>query len=256
MNYGLYLSASGLISNMYKMDVLSSNLANAETPGFKPAIATARQRDVVRVEDGVYGLPSDAMLEKLGAGVMMMPNRLSFSQGVVERTDRPMDVALEGEGFLVVRGANDQDVRLSRDGRLAIDAQGRLVQATSGRAVLDRGDRPINVKTNQPLAIDSAGVVSQGGVAVAQLQVAKVADQSKLRPAGEGALTGPPALLAGRKPGGALVIQKSIERSAVDSIQTMMDISAAESGVGSNARMIQVHDQVLDRAINTFGRLT
>ncbi len=256
MNYGLYLSASGILTSMYRMDVLSNNLANSETAGFKPVMAGARQRDTAKVEDHLT-LPSDRLLEKLGGGVLLTPNQLSMEQGATELTGRPFDIALQGEGFLVLGsgGATGADVKLTRDGRLAINAQGQLVQAATGAPVLDRGDRPITLKGDQDLVIGPDGVVSQGGAPVAQLQIAKVADPSKLRAAGQGAITGPKAMLAGRSPGPATVVQKSIERSAVDPIQTMVDIAAAERAVGSNARMIQTQDSLLDRAINVFGKL-
>ncbi len=255
MNYGLYLSASGMLGNMHKMDVLSNNLANAETPGFKALSSTFRQRDAAAVEDGLQHLPSDRMLERLGGGIMLMPGRLSTAQGEPERSDRALDVAIEGEGFLVIRNSVDGELRLTRDGRLAIGPGGSLVQAASGQAVLDRGDRPISVRSDAPIVIDRAGVVRQRGVAIAQIQITKPADVAQLRPAGHGTLSLPSGGFDGRTPGRGAVLQGFVERSSVDPVMTMIDIASAERAIGSNSRLIQLHDQMLDRAVNSFGRV-
>ena len=66
MQYGLQISTSGILTGMYRTNVLANNLANINTTGFKPDSAFTRQRAVVREEDGVYSLPSNRLLEKLG----------------------------------------------------------------------------------------------------------------------------------------------------------------------------------------------
>lgn len=258
MNYGLYLSASGMLTGMYRMDVLSGNLANMQTPGFKPLYATTRQRDAAAVEDNLPFLPSDKLLERLGGGVMMMPSRLSMAQGSPKETKGPLDVALDGNGFLVVsagKSDNPAAVRFSRDGRLTLNAKGQLVQTSTGLPVLDRSDRPITLRPNAPVVIDRSGTISQGGITIAQLQVATVADPSRLRPAGNGLLAAPLAVMAKRTPCSAAVLQGSIEASAVDSVSTIVEISKVERAITSNARMIQAHDELMDRAINMFGKV-
>lgn len=263
MNYGLYLSASGVTANMHRMDVLSGNLANAETPGYKPISTAFRQRLSAREEDGLEYLPSNAMLERLGGGLMLMPAQVSRAQGAPEITGRALDLAIEGEGYLVVQapagdrgaGPGEPTLRLTRDGRLTLAPGGQLVQAASGLPVLDRSDKPIVLRGDAEVEIDSSGLIRQRGVAVAQIQVTQVPDPSRLRPAGEGTFSAPAQQIDARRRATGVVRHKAIERSAVDPVKTMVDIASAERAVGSNARMIQLHDQLLERAVNTLGRV-
>lgn len=103
MNYGLQISASGVLTSMYRQDVLANNLANMSTVGYKPDVPTTMLRDPARIEDDLGFMPSNDLIERLGAGVLSAPNRVSFAQGALETTNRPMDLAIEGDGFFVVR---------------------------------------------------------------------------------------------------------------------------------------------------------
>src|SRR5690606_21363941 len=139
MDYGLYLSAAGVLTNMHRTDVHANNLANVATTGFKPDFAVIRQRLPERLEDNIADVPAHELLERLGGGVLVDPTRSDFTQGRLETSDQPLDLALQGDGFFVVdsgRGEDDERLRLSRDGRFTIDARGTLVRSTDGLPVL------------------------------------------------------------------------------------------------------------------------
>ncbi|MGQ0628563.1 MAG: flagellar hook-basal body protein [Phycisphaerales bacterium] len=262
MNYGLYMAASGTLANLHRMDVISNNLANTETPGFKPMVASLRQREAARIEDGLTTLPSNALLERLGAGVMIMPHALSMAQGAPERTSRPLDVAVSGPGFLVVQprggagnGESPDAVQLTRDGRLTLDKTGRLVHQATGHPVLDEANRPIEVSADEPVTISRDGAVRQGERTVAKLQVVTVENPARLRPLGNGLLGAAPTVMAKRRAVPATLIAGSYERSAVDAVRTMTELSSAERAVGATLKLIQYQDQMMDRAINGLGRV-
>ncbi|MHC4590466.1 MAG: flagellar basal body protein [Planctomycetota bacterium] len=82
MNYGLYLAASGALTNIHRQEVITNNLANATTAGFKPDMVYARQRLPERLESGAGTDPKE-LLEQLGGGTALMPTRLDLSQGAV-----------------------------------------------------------------------------------------------------------------------------------------------------------------------------
>ncbi|NJL35078.1 MAG: hypothetical protein HC893_16000 [Chloroflexaceae bacterium] len=86
MYYGIQLSVSGILTNLYKTDVAANNLANASTTGFKPEVATSKFRESAREEDGLGNYPSNELLERLGGGVHLQRNRTDHSQGGLERT--------------------------------------------------------------------------------------------------------------------------------------------------------------------------
>jgi flagellar basal body rod protein FlgG len=258
MNYGLQISASGAMTALYRQDVLTNNLANANTVGFKADVAAARQRDAARIEDGLAFMASDRMLERLGAGAMMAPNRVDFEQGSLERTSSPLDMAIEGSGFFVVRDDADTSgdrLRLTRDGRFIRDASGRVVASGSGLPLLDSQNRPIVLNGNGEIQIDADGTVKQDGQMIAKVQIVDIPDTSKLVKHGHSLFRAPANTIASRHQGAGLIRQGYVEQSSVDEIRTIMAITAASRDFESNIGMIQQTDRMMDRAINQLGRV-
>jgi flagellar basal-body rod protein FlgG len=258
VNYGTQISASGAMTALYRMDVLSNNLANAGTAGYKPDIGATRQRDAARIEDGVFSMPSNTMLEKLGGGLMLARNRVNFGQGGLERTDSPLDVAIQGDGFFVVRDESDTSgdrFRLTRDGRFLRDAQGRLALAASGLPVMDTNNRPIQIPSGVEVSIDADGTIRQDREEIARIQVAAVPDRSALVKLGGSLFRAPGGALASRSAADAVLRQGHVESSVTNQVQTMLDISSAGRDFESNINMISQADRMLERAINTLGRV-
>lgn len=258
MNAGLYISASAAIANMYRQDVLAGNLANVDTVGYRPDFPLLRQRDTARIEDGLGALPSNALLERLGAGVMAMPSTISFSQGDLKATGNPLDVAIEGDGFLLVGDTSEDgrpEIRLTRDGRLTLDESGRLVLAASGHPVLSVGGAPIMLDPARDVAILPDGVIAQDGRPVAQLDLADVHPRVSLRKIGGGLLAAPPQVIERRQPAIGRLHAGYVEGSGVNEIAAMMQITGASNAVSGNAAMIQHHDRLMDGAINRLGRI-
>lgn len=259
MQYGLYLAASGMLTGMHRMDVHANNLANVETTGFKLDTPLPRQRAPEREESGRAGMPSNKMLERLGGGVLMSRPRVSLAQGILQPTSNSLDVAVQGEGFLVVRdgvGNGPGATAFTRDGRLTLDSTGKLVQASSGRPILDTDDRPITLVDGAPIAIDKSGIVRQGNEIVGQIQLATIENPGLLRKRGENMLAADRATMGRKRAAiGATIEQNSIERSTVDAVKSMMDMSSAERAMTGNAKMISNYDEMMNRAINTFGKM-
>ncbi|MEX2217773.1 MAG: flagellar hook basal-body protein [Phycisphaerales bacterium] len=257
MNYGLHLSTSGALVNLHRMDVLANNLANLSTHGYKPDFAPVMQRDPVRVEDSIGFMPSSALLERLGGGVLSGPAGISFEQGPIEQGG-PLDLAIEGDGFFVLRderAAAGQDARLTRDGRFALDTSGRLIAAASGLPVLDVNDRPITLEPTAPAEFAADGTIRQRDTVIAQLQVAAIADKTALSKAGAGLFRVSPAALALRQAATGAVRQGAVEGSAVEPITAMLAVTAAGRAAEANIFMIQSQDRLMDRAINVLGRV-
>lgn len=259
MNYGVQLSASGVLTSLYRQDVLTNNLANMDSVGFKPDIPATRQRDAARIEDGLGFMPSDRLLEQLGAGALAAPNLSDFQQGGLETTGQPLDVAVRGEGFFVVRDETDQGkdkLRLTRDGRFAVDRGGRLVMASTGLPVLDTGGRTIHLAHGTPVEIAGDGQISQDGQPVARLHLLNPADPSRMTKQGHSLFRAPAEVFASKAAASGVIVQHAVERSAVDEIRTVMQVTAAGRDVDANMSLIAQHDRLSDRAINTLGRVT
>lgn len=262
MQQGMRISASGALVSLYRTDVAAANLANVNTTAFKPDSATAQGRTFVRAEDGLPFMPSDPLLEQLGAGVLAGPRRVSFEQGPLQQTGNDLDLAIEGDGFFLVSVAtpDGQQTQLTRDGRFTRDDRGFLVQSTSGLPVLSPGGGRISLPLEGSVTIDVQGFIydEDGGV-LGQIGVVSVPDPSRLHKRGEGLYEAPQQVLneAIGQPlqSGVLVRQGMLEGSAVDPIKALMEVTNAGKSVSSNTRMIGYHDQLLDQAINTFARV-
>ena len=127
MNYGLWMSAAGLGSQMYRQDVLANNLANSQTTAFKPDFAQTVERPTAREEFGQL-VSSQDLLEQLGGGVLSGQSWTDYSQGALEQTGNDLDLALDGPGFFMVRDAEGQD-KLTRAGVFQRSRDGHLVDA-------------------------------------------------------------------------------------------------------------------------------
>lgn len=258
MNYGMQISASGVMSSLYRMDVLANNLANLNTPGFKPDRVVLRQRDAARVEDRLGWLPSDRLMDRLGAGVTPTANRVSAEQGPLVSTDDPLHVAIRGEGFLVVREHSDngrESLNLTRDGQLALDSRGRLVHSGTGMAVMDTANRAITLAGTEQVRIDPDGTISQGGAAVARIRLVSVPDPSRMTKLGGGMFRASADELGAMRTASGTLLQGQLESAAVDPIRAINAIAAAARAAESNNGMINYHDRMMDRAINGLGRM-
>ncbi len=255
MNYGLYIAASGLSTQMAKQDSLSNNLANVNTTAYKPDVFAVRERLTARGEDGLGSLPSNDLLEQLGGGVMPVATRLNMAQASLERTGQPLDIAIEGEGFLLVSaGDGDDDVRLTRDGRMTLGPGGRLISATTGLDILDASDSAITLDPTKAVHIRASGSIVQNGSEVAQLALVTVRDPSMLQKAGSGLLRTPAGEALERLPATGRIMQEFLESSGSDPITTMNAISSAGRAVASSTNIISYINGMMDRAINGLGR--
>lgn len=258
MYYGMDIASSGVLTAMGRLDALANNLANLDTPGYKPVQAITMQRDAARVEDDLMTLPSNELLERLGAGVLMAPSRVSFRQGPVEQTGNELDLAMDGDGFFVVRGAgsaSSDEIFLARDGRLTLDERGMLVQAASGMPVLSSQNSPIFLREDEPVEIDGGGNIYQDGVPVARLRTVDVTDRAGVRHVGDNILAVDNVGTKGLRPASGRVIQRAVEGSGVEEVSALLEIQSASRAVGSNIGIMSYQDRMVERAINTFARM-
>lgn len=256
MNYGLQLSASGVLTSLYRQDVLTNNLANVNTVGFKPDFVQTRQREVVRSEDNLSYMPSNDMLEQLGGGVLMMPNRTSFAQGPIQPTGNPLDIAIEGNGFFMVQDRSDttgDGVRLTRDGRMTRDDRGNLIQVATGMPLLDDRGKTIRVPGGATVSINDAGEIEADGLILGRIGLGDVADRSMLKKRGSGLFEVDPQ--AQHTQGTGRIHQHSVEGSAVDPIKAMMAMQGASKSVSSNIGIMQYQDRMMEKAINVLGKI-
>lgn len=252
MVYGIYQSAAGLQLNQYRQEVLSNNLANLDTAGFKHDLAVVRERPSALRE--VAGSPSwsDSSLSGLTGGSYVSPTYTNFEQGPLKHTGGRLDVAIFGDGFFAVQ--DGQDVRYTRDGRFTLNADGELV-TVSGHKVLGENGAPIVVPPGSTgtLSISAAGDVRSGSQVIGTLDLASFDDKSRLRKVGSNMFAAdgvePTTAKAALQPG-------FIEGSTVEPTQAMVSMIEVNRAYELNATLIGLADGTLSRAVNDIGRLS
>jgi flagellar basal body rod protein FlgG len=260
MNYGLYLSASGVLSNTYRQDVYANNLANAQTVGFKVDVPSIKQRDPESIEDDLGYMVSKDMLDRLGGGVLAGTQWTAHDRAQFKQTDNPFDLALDEEQTYFAVQVPDKDgklnVELTRDGRFTRDSQGFLATVTGGHKVLGEGDAPIQLPADGDVIVQNDGLILVNGEEVGRLQVTGVADASKLTKRGQNLFAMPEDVEGFRQlPSRVAIMQGYTEQSSVDPIKTLMQLTEATKTANGNANMIKYQDQLIDRAVNTLGRV-
>jgi len=244
MTYGLYLSAAGANAQSHRLDVLSHNLANVNTPGFKPHLSVLKARHAAGVENGEtqsgYG-----GIDDLGGGIAIQPTLTQFSQGPVRATGVETDFALNDDNTFFVVNREGQQM-LTRAGNFIFNSQGQLV-TENGDPVMGNGGNTINIDPTQPFRVTADGGIEQGG-AKQLLMIGKpreVGDLTRVgdnlyRPLGSVDPVGPEA----RK-----IIHGHLEQSAIQPTAAMMELIEASRAYEANVRMIQNQDNVLGTLI-------
>ncbi|HEX4796501.1 MAG TPA: flagellar hook basal-body protein [Humisphaera sp.] len=252
MIYGLYLSAQGLIANSYRQDVLANNLANSETTGFKRDLAFFRERPTAMQERNRPGDWSDPLQEQLGGGLLAQATMVDRSQGELEHTGNPLDMAIEGDGYFAV--TSNGQTRLTRDGRMITDNNGQLILATGkGNPVLDVNGKPIILQQSGSTLVAQDGTISQDGRPVARIGVFKIADADKLQQLG-GTLLGFPQSSQLQAANG-LIRNEFIERANVDPTSELAGLMDTQRLLEANANMIRYQDTTLQRLVNDVGKI-
>ncbi len=258
MNYGTFLSTSGVLASMRRMDVIANNLANANTVGFKPDLLVASERPAERVE-GLSPFadplaPPMAMLEKLGGGLRFERDRVDLTQGPFERTDLPTDLALSGDGFFVVAPANGKKpdpkapTELTRAGNLTVDADGTFRLIGSGRALIGESGEPVKIDPKKPFAVDKSGRVFQNDSEVARFRVVRAKNPASIEKVGGNILRTSGAVTR-VDDGSTSVEQRMLEQSVADPINSMVELMRQARMLEANVRMMQYQDNLTGQAI-------
>jgi len=252
MVYGLWLSADGLTTQQYRQDVIANNLANVDTPGFKPDRVAFAERLVESQTRNAIGA-RHGVLDAGTGGLFELPAYTDFEQeSSIVSSSSPLDIAIRENGFLTVQ--TPQGPRYTRDGRLVMDRDGTLRHGASNGLVVDPSGRPIALDptSNEKIKIDSTGRIKQGNSTVGVLALVDFDDRQKLEKVGENLFAGDRAL---RIDADVEVKQFAYEASGVEPAKTLVDMIAATRAYQMNATLITMQDQSLGRLVNDVGRI-
>lgn len=261
MNSALWIAKTGLDSQQTRMSVISNNLANVNTMGFKRGRAVfedllyqnVRQAGAQSSQDTV--LPSGLMI---GTGVRTVATEKMFSQGNVVQTENSLDLAIQGRGFFQVLRP-DGGIGYTRDGEFQMDAQGQLV-TSNGYLVQPAITIPTDALSITVGTDGTVSVMTPGQAAPTQVGVVQLADfvnPAGLQPIGENMFTetassgAPQAGNAGLNGLGTLS-QGALESSNVNVVEELVGMIEAQRAYEMNSKAISTVDNMLQYAANNL----
>lgn len=254
MNSALWISKTGLSAEDAEMSAIANNIANVNTNGFK--------RDRVMFQDLFYQTQRapGAMLDQnnisptgiqYGSGVRIVGTQKTFTEGNIETTENPLDVAIMGQGFFQVQKANG-DIAYTRDGNLQVNADGVLT-TSQGLPLQPEIDIPANA-TNITFGEDGTVMATMPGdtdpTQLGQITLVNFVNPAGLQAEGdnlylETAASGQPTegtpgedALGKLQPG-------SLEGSNVDIVNEMVSMITVQRAYEMNAKMVSAADDML-----------
>lgn len=265
---GIFSALSGAMAQSQRLDTIANNIANVNTPGFKRDEQVFREYlSANEKPPSVQNVPKvpasiDSFYDMQGGDVSYVDpigTYTDHSQGGLQSTGNPLDLALDGSGFFEV--STPQGVRLTRYGGFRVDADGRLV-SKEGFPVLFEGDPLQTPEARQiqsnggVLRISEQGDVFEGENRLGSLSIVNVADKDALKKMGQSLFqfNGDPAAQLSNSPNRNL---KSgfIESSNVNIVKEMTDMISATRTFESTQKAIQAYDQIADKLVNQVSKV-
>jgi flagellar basal-body rod protein FlgF len=252
MYTGLYAAVSGSLAHEKRLAILTNNLANANTVGFKadrPVFQVEQPPAVVGPLAASEASPTvmtslDRLQGRDSVQTQLSAVHTDFTQGDLRTTGNPLDVALEGRGFFAVQTADG--VAYTRQGTFSLNAEG-VVVTTHGLPVLgDKG--PLRLPQGK-IEIDATGQVRAGGTVVDRLRVVDFPQPYALEKQGDSLFRSvvpkPPETTAN-----AVVRQGVIETANVEPVRLLVSVIETSRAYEAYQKVIQAFNDTAGRAVN------
>ncbi len=231
---GLYSAASGMEAQQQQFDAISNDMANLDTPGY--------QSTVVGFHDLLYSNGAYGSTVPTGAGAAASIVGRDQSQGAIQTTNRQLDVAVQGHGYLEVRRP-DGSIGLTRNGRLELNAKRQLTNQ-EGMLVQPPITIPAGVSTDQ-VTIGSDGAVEAAGKRVGKISLVDVPAPAGLVADGDSVFSATTASGAIRTAKNATLQQGALEGSNVNLGDEMAKMMSAQQQYAMGSQAIQYQAQML-----------
>jgi flagellar basal-body rod protein FlgG len=257
MNAALWAAKTGLDAQQTEMAVISNNLANVNTTGFK--------QDRAVFEDLLYQNQTQAGADtsqttqspsgmSIGTGVQVMATEKDYSQGSLTQTGNPLDVAIQGQGFFQIQ-MPDGTLAYSRDGTFQTNAQGQLV-TSSGYLMqpgitIPQGAQSVTIGSDGTVSVTLAG--QSASTQIGQLQLANFINPAGLTPIGgnlleQSAASGSPQTGSPGTNGFGTLTQGDLEGSNVNVVEELVNMIQTQRAYEMNSKAISTVDNMLQYA--------
>lgn len=261
MMRALYTAASGMMAQQLNIDNISNNLANVQSVGFK--------KSRVDFQDLLYAHMQDPNATstggtQIGMGVRVASTQKHFTQGSVQRTDNPYDLAIQGDGFFTVKTPDGE--AYSRDGSLKYDATKGEITNGAGFSIMVKDDKGVHYGLKMPkdatnFTVDPDGVVhvtdKEGkDLKIGQLMLTKFLNPNGLKAIGGNLYVNSPDMkgIAGshtvgtpndKKLGFGGIAQGHLEKSNINVVEEMISIVQAQRAFEMSQKGVQAADEMM-----------
>ncbi len=248
MPYGMYISAAGAAAQTRQLEVISNNMANAHTVGFKPDFAIEMARHAEAIERGADH-PSSESINNVGGGIEIQRTATNFARGITKQTSIPSDLAIvDQNGDVFFKVERDGETLLTRAGNFRFSGTGQLL-TQNGATVLSTEGEPIFIDPEIPeWQFNEDGSIQQGEerIPLAMERPVSLGDLAKagnneFRPLGETIQVAPNE---------RRVRSGYLEMSAVSPTHMMMDMIKTSRVYEANVRLIQHQDHMMGTLVN------
>ena len=259
MMRALWTASTGMAAQSLNVDVISNNIANVNTNGFKRGRAAFQDLMYQQVKaPGSEASSAGTQLPtgiQVGLGVRTAGVASIFSEGSFQQTDNPLDLTIQGRGFFQIQTPNG-DTAYTRAGSFSIDAQGQLV-THNGDLVQPGITVPSDAQSIQVSADGTVSAVQPGGIqtVLGQIQIADFINPSGLTHLGSNLFqvsnaSGEPTIGNPSENGLGSIGQGMLEMSNVSMVEEMVNLIAGQRAYEMNSKAIQAADEMLQTANN------
>ncbi|WP_026650821.1 flagellar hook-basal body protein [Butyrivibrio proteoclasticus] len=273
---GLYTAYTGMINEQHRMDVLTNNLANANTNGYKKEGATAqsfKDQLAYKIKDYTDAPYTARGLGVITPGVKIGETYVDWTEGPMKETHNTFDMAIGGYGFFGIEytnkavnierdEANQTNIMYTRDGNFTLTSEGVLV-TQDGDFVLDQDGGHIELDPNKKVEINALGEILQDGEVVSSVGIFDFEKTTypdgrisydTLEHYGENMYVTTDDTVEIDATG--QLYAGFLEQSNVSVVDEMVQMIAVQRNYDTNQRMITTVDETLDIAVNQLGRLS
>lgn len=259
MNRALRTAATGMFAQQLNVDTIANNLANVNTSGFKKTRPEFQDLMYQTLKaSGVSQNPNvrQATEIQVGNGAVPVATQRSFAQGGITPTGNPLDIAIEGEGFLQIRRP-DGTTAYTRDGSLKVSGDGSLV--TSKGFVVEPGlslsEHTTSVTIGREGIVEVTAVGDSSPTQAGQIELAKFVNPAGLRAIGgnlfiETPASGKPIVGSAGSEGFGELMQGTLESSNVDVVEEMVSMIVAQRAYEINSKTVKTVEDMLSIANN------
>lgn len=262
MFHGFYNLTSGIITQNRNLDVVSNNMVNVSTPGYKgEKMMTTTFREEMVYRNGNRDKSNPVALANTSMIKTPQETVTRYDQGTYEDTGGNLDFALATPGFFVVQG--DGGELYTRNGAFSLDEEGFLCLPGVGRVQGENG--PVRLNTDR-ISVDSQGNIYERNVLntgeegedeterepVARLRIVDFADYGQLTRQADGCFTAGGAAEAAQERN---VMGQTLERSNVDPVEEMTAMMSSQRAMQSAAQVLKMYDQLMGKIVTDIGKI-